>query len=129
MTGSALERRMERLGKCLHTQRVCVTRGKDGAALWCEKKGSDDVCSYHENSGYRNYLNANDNTGGIIGDSVGAGDAFLAALVCSLLIHHETPEIALERACALGAYVASCHGATPNHDGAPENLRNIFSFS
>lgn len=24
--------------KCLHTQRVCVTCGKDGAALWCENE-------------------------------------------------------------------------------------------
>lgn len=130
MTGSVLKRRMERLGKCLHTQRVCVTRGKDGAALWCEtKNGCDDVCSYHENSGYNSLLNTNDNNCDAIGDSVGAGDAFLAALVCSILIHHQTPERALDRACALGAYVASCSGATPNHDGAHENLRNIFSFS
>jgi len=130
MTGSALERRMERLGKCLHTQRLCVTRGRDGAALWCEtKNGSDDVCSYHENSGYSSLLNTIDNNGDAIGDSVGAGDAFLAALVCSLLIHQETPERALERACALGAYVSSCRGATPNHDSAPESLKNIFTFS
>lgn len=130
MTGSALERRMERLGKCLHTQRLCVTRGKDGAALWCDtKNGTDDVCSYHENSGYSSLLNTIDNNGDAIGDSVGAGDAFLAALVCSLLIHHETPERALERACAIGAYVSSCRGATPNHDSAPESLKNLFTFS
>ncbi len=45
-------------------------------------------------------------------DTVGAGDSFLASLV-SNLIQNKSPEIALERACATGAFVASKAGAVP----------------
>ena len=47
-------------------------------------------------------------------DTVGAGDAFLAALLAQL---HETesPLKALEFACATGAFVASHTGAVPGY--------------
>ena len=45
------------------------------------------------------------------GTVTGAGEAFLAALVASLHAERVAPPKALERACALGAYVASCGGA------------------
>ncbi len=128
-----LERRMEGLGRRLNALRVCVTRGRDGAALWCRNPredggggggGGGGGTAFHEHSGYGHLLPPD---GG--GDSVGAGDAFLAALVCSLLVRDEPPERALERACALGGYVAGRRGATPEHGEAPEGLRRIFSFS
>ena len=49
-------------------------------------------------------------------DPVGAGDAFLAGLLAGLLLHRESPAVALARACRLGEYVASCDGATPPYD-------------
>ena len=48
-------------------------------------------------------------------DTVGAGDAFLAGLVASL-INNKSLEDALAYACATGAFVASKSGATPNYD-------------
>ena len=39
---------------------------------------------------------------------------------------NESPCRALERACALGGYVAGCRGATPDHSEAPLELRRIF---
>mgnify|MGYP004224234923 FL=1 len=45
------------------------------------------------------------------GTVTGAGEGFLAALVASLHVEGVAPPRALERACALGAYVASCGGA------------------
>ncbi len=48
-------------------------------------------------------------------DTVGAGDAFLAALVESLLEPDAAPWECLHRACRLGEFVASQRGATPRH--------------
>jgi len=117
--GDALKIRMEQLAQALNTQRICVTRGDKGAALWCDD-GSG--ASFDENSGCSLPNKKNDS------DTVGAGDAFLASLINSLFIHGETSEKALERACALGGYVAGCRGATPAHGDAPDTLRNVFSI-
>ena len=51
--------------------------------------------------------------------ATGAGEGFLAALVSSLHVEHVAPHAALERACALGAYVASCSSPSPLHEDAP----------
>ena len=118
LTGSALEKRMLRLVEPLRSKRICVTRGGDGAALLClNRDGSHAFC---EHGGYELSPRGGDS------DTVGAGDSFLAALVNSLLIRLESPERALQRACALGAYVASCRGATPEHSDAPDHLKSIF---
>lgn len=114
---SMLRDRMKKLAGSLNTQRICVTRGANGAALWCESTDNNDI--FHENTGY-----SLDTSGD--SDTVGAGDAFLAGLVNSLFILNELPGQALERACALGGYVAGCRGATPDHNDAPLELRQIF---
>jgi fructokinase len=46
-------------------------------------------------------------------DTVGAGDAFMAAMITSLSESNFNPEAALHRATALGSWVASCAGAQP----------------
>lgn len=51
-------------------------------------------------------------------DTVGAGDAFLAALVAHLLQGASAPA-SLAHACRLGEWVASQRGATPAHPAAP----------
>lgn len=77
---------------------VCVTRGARGAALW--RAGQ-----WIEHPGYAVK----------VADPVGAGDAFLAALLSRLLEGTPGPE-ALRFANAAGAYVASQPGATPPLD-------------
>lgn len=114
LSGVMLQQRMRLLASSLNANRICVTRGANGAAIWCE-----DNDTFHENSGYT--LNSTNDS-----DTVGAGDAFLASLVNSLFIWNETPIKALEHACALGAYVANCRGATPDHNDAPLELKKIF---
>ncbi|WP_320113204.1 carbohydrate kinase [Draconibacterium orientale] len=82
---------------------VCVTKGENGALLYCDGK-------FYEHSGFK--VNAV--------DTVGAGDAFLAGLIASLLNKKE-PADALAFACATGAFVASKAGATPRYDMAEIN--------
>ena len=45
-------------------------------------------------------------------DTVGAGDSFLASIV-SQLLDGSHPQQAIDFACAVGALVASRHGANP----------------
>jgi len=77
---------------------LCVTKGEKGALLFCNGK-------FFEHPGFK--VNAV--------DTVGAGDAFLAGLIASLLNKKEPAE-ALAFACATGAFVASKAGATPKYD-------------
>jgi len=114
LSGEMLKQRMSLLASSLNANRICVTRGANGAAIWCE-----DNATFYENSGYS--LDSTKDS-----DTVGAGDAFLASLVNSVFILKETPMRALERACALGGYVAGCRGATPDHNDAPIELKKIF---
>ena len=77
---------------------VCVTKGDKGALLYWNGE-------FYEHPGFK--VNAV--------DTVGAGDAFLAGLVCSLFENHP-PQDALAFACATGAFVAGKAGATPKYD-------------
>ncbi|KAL1508550.1 hypothetical protein AB1Y20_004649 [Prymnesium parvum] len=92
------------LGAATGSACVVVTRGKDGAVLWeAAAAGIAWTCS-----GFRPPATA---------DTVGAGDAFLAALLVSRLAG-ESPEECLAAGCRLGAFVAGSPGATPRHDAA-----------
>jgi fructokinase len=51
-----------------------------------------------------------------VADTVGAGDAFLAAFLCSLLRTAHTDTEMLSAACRLGEWVAAHPGATPDYD-------------
>lgn len=84
-------------GDTYHLDTVCVTRGKDGAMVL--EKGE-----LHEHPGFRVKTV----------DTVGSGDAFLAGFVLKLFGGSSSGE-ALEYACALGAYVATKAGATPEY--------------
>jgi len=77
---------------------VCVTKGDKGALLFYNG-------DFYEHPGFKVKTV----------DSVGAGDAFLAGLVSSLLENHP-PQDALAFACATGAFVAGKAGATPEYD-------------
>jgi len=76
-------------------QAVCVTKGADGALL------------YTGGQLYRASALAVQ-----VRDTIGSGDAFLAALLMGWLAGHE-PGAALRFACAAGGLVASHQGATP----------------
>jgi len=77
---------------------ICVTRGARGAALWTRGIWAEDP-------GFRVD----------VVDTVGAGDAFLAALIAGFRMDR-TPARILEEACLLGAFVATRPGATPAID-------------
>ena len=77
------------------TASICVTMGGAGAAFW--------------NRGKLLHVPAPPTT---VRDTVGAGDAFMAALMAGLT-HGADIEAVLESACSLGAFVASHDGATP----------------
>lgn len=83
---------------------VCVTKGDKGALLFCEGE-------FYEHTGFK--VDAV--------DTVGAGDAFLAGLIASLL-EKKSPAEALAFACATGAFVATKTGATPKYDMNEINL-------
>ena len=52
-----------------------------------------------------------------VADTIGSGDAFLAGFLQGLL-HQKKPSEALAYAAALGALVATQHGACPNYNSA-----------
>lgn len=78
-------------------QIVCVTRGSEGAAILNDGRWS-------EHAGFKVR----------VVDTVGAGDAFLAAVLFGLSAGREDDEI-LEQANLLGAYVATQPGAIPDY--------------
>ncbi len=77
---------------------VCVTRGADGAALWLD-------WTWYEHPGF---------VVDVV-DTVGSGDAFLAAFLDGTFAG-KSPGETLVYANAVGAFVAACQGATPAHD-------------
>ncbi|NOY96546.1 MAG: carbohydrate kinase [Chlorobi bacterium] len=85
---------------------ICVTRGADGAILYHEG-------AFYEHSGFK--VNTV--------DTVGAGDAFLAGFVASI-INGRAPDESLEFACATGAFVASKEGAVPNYH--PDEIKLLM---
>ncbi len=88
------------LGERFSCSTVCLTRGERGALLWHNK-------SMTEHPGYKVRVS----------DTVGAGDAFLAALIDGILKNNENHQI-LQFANAVGAYVATQNGPTPRLDFA-----------
>lgn len=82
-------------------QNICVTRGGHGA-LWLRAS----------------QLISTSTPPVAVKDTIGAGDAFTAALVSGLLSSAERnePQKLLTRACSLGAFVASQDGAQPAYD-------------
>ena len=74
---------------------MCVTKGADGAALWVGQQ-----------------LYRSPGIPVTVQDTIGSGDAFLAALLRGYLIGQQ-PADYLAFACAAGSLVASYQGATP----------------
>jgi fructokinase len=91
----SIEEQINFISQQTQTNKICVTKGKDGAVLLYNNK-------FYKHKGYQ--IN--------VADTVGAGDSFLASLI-SKLLHDIQPEEALDFACAMGALVASKKGANP----------------
>lgn len=85
---------------------VCVTRGANGAALFIQNE-------LYEHPGFKVQAE----------DTVGAGDSFLAGLIAQHSSGN-SPEKALEYACATGAFVASQPGAVPEY--SKEDIEDFF---
>lgn len=82
-------------------ERICITDGERGAGML-------DGDQWHWAEGVQIE----------VADTVGAGDAFMAALIDGLL-HQARIDTVLHRACRLAAYVASQDGAVPDLSDAP----------
>ncbi|MGO2129812.1 MAG: carbohydrate kinase family protein [Pseudoalteromonas prydzensis] len=91
----SLEQNLAFIAKQTNTDYLCVTKGSHGALLSIKGKN-------YYNSGYLIE----------VVDTVGAGDSFLGALVYQLCINN-SPQQAIDFACAVGAMVAQRPGATP----------------
>lgn len=92
---NSLEQHIKFIADTTNTKSICVTKGRHGAILYY-----NDVFYY--NSGYQIE----------VVDTVGAGDSFLASLINKLL-KGESPQKAIDFACAVGALVAGSQGANP----------------
>lgn len=90
-----LQRAMQQVRERYQLDLLCVTLGEKGAALL-------DKTGFYQQPGFAVEVE----------DTIGSGDAFLAAFLHKLLQGKAHPK-ALEFACATGAYVATQRGATP----------------
>ena len=88
------------LASRFNLQAVCVTKGADGAILWTN-----------------NQLYRAPGVAVTVRDTIGSGDAFLAALLKGWQAGQEPGEC-LRFACATGALVATHQGATPDFNEA-----------
>lgn len=89
-----MEDQLKALNELINCEAICVTCGAEGAVLF-----KDDTLFSH--SGFSTK----------VVDTVGAGDSFLAGLIYQLYQEENSPDEALEFACALGALVAGTKGA------------------
>jgi fructokinase len=92
------EERIKTVAEKFNVKTIIVTKGGDGAMLF-----KDQEFYYHPGYSVE------------VSDTVGSGDAFLAAII-SKLIDNASPAQALDFAAALGAFVASCSGACPAYE-------------
>ncbi len=85
------------LGERYGIRSLCITRGAGAATLWHEGQ-------WVEQAAYPT----------VVADTVGAGDSFLAMLLCELL-RGSPAGVAMDRAARLAAFVASRSGAIPDY--------------
>lgn len=90
-----VETQMKFLYERFHLKLVCVTLGADGAVVLSGN-------GFHRQGGYVVEVQ----------DTIGSGDSFLAMFLKEYISGSSIPQ-ALQKACAVGALVASYSGATP----------------
>ena len=89
---------------------------KFGISVIIETKGKDGAVAY---SGGRTA--EADGVKIQVVDTVGSGDAFLAAFI-HYFLKHESLDVCLQHACKLGAFVATQSGAIPLHSDMPKDF-------
>jgi fructokinase len=92
------QQQMDQVLQRFKLQMVILTRGENGASVLTNE-------GYWEHPGYKVEVE----------DTIGSGDSFLATFLCNYLQEQPVPEC-LRKACLVGAYVATCKGATPAYD-------------
>lgn len=92
-----------------HAKTICVTRGEKGALVWHDHEFYDSPGCKAESGG----------------DTVGAGDSFLATFIAGLLSGDPLQDV-VDKACAVGAYVAGKRGANPQYD---EDIQVLLGLS
>ena len=95
VSDESIENQIKHLSTKTKTKHICITLGAKGAIFFTNGL-------FFKNTGYQV----------VVKDTVGAGDSFLAALVHEFLKGTQ-PQISINFACAMGAVVASSHGANP----------------
>lgn len=91
----SLDQNIHFIAEKTNTKQICVTKGSNGAVLYSNKK-------MFYNDGFKVK----------VADTVGSGDSFLAGLLHQLLTG-QSPQNAIDFACAIGAMVAQNEGANP----------------
>ena len=91
-----------------HCNTICVTRGEHGAIVWHDH-------GFYESPGCSVE----------VGDTVGAGDSFLATFIAGLLAGQPMQHV-VDNACTVGAFVAGKRGANPPYD---DNIRTLLALS
>ena len=92
---ASIEQTILFIAKKTNTTSIAVTLGSKGAILFYEER-------FFYCKGYQVE----------VADTVGSGDSFLATLIDALL-KDEDPQLAIDKACAVGALVAKNKGANP----------------
>ncbi|MGZ3767837.1 MAG: carbohydrate kinase family protein [Mucilaginibacter sp.] len=91
-----------------HCNTICVTRGEHGAIVWHDHEFYESPgCSVE------------------VGDTVGAGDSFLATFIAGLLAGQPMQQV-VDKACTVGAFVAGKRGANPPYD---EKIKSLLALT
>ena len=93
--GESIEQTILYVATHTNTSTICVTLGEKGAILYYEKR-------FFYCNGYQVK----------VADTVGSGDSFLATLI-DVLLKRKDPQLAIDKACTVGALVAKSRGANP----------------
>jgi len=97
LTGNTDEQLLKQISQRFNIDMICLTVGEKGAYVLHNGR------LYHH-KGYPVK----------VADTVGAGDSFLATFISSYLNGYPIDTV-LDRACKVGAFVASQHGANPDY--------------
>ena len=102
-----LREKIEEFRSKYHPKTICVTRGEHGAIVWHDHESYESPgCPVQ------------------VGDTVGAGDSFLATFVAGLLKNEPMQQL-VDNACTVGSFVASKRGANPPYDGQIKKLLGL----
>ncbi|RZL30578.1 MAG: carbohydrate kinase [Pedobacter sp.] len=97
LSGNTDEQLVRQLSLTFDIQIICLTVGEKGAYVLHDE-------FFHHHKGYAIK----------VADTVGAGDSFLATFVASYLNGYPMDTV-LDKACKVGSFVASQHGANPTY--------------